>query len=114
MFRAWGRIGTSIGGTKLFETDFLFEAKNHFMGLYAEKTGNEWEDRDRFVKVPGRMYPIDIEYEDDSEKMEIDGTVESKLSLPVQDLIKFIFDVNSMKKVMLEFELDMEKMPLGE
>jgi len=33
--------------------------------------------------------------------------------VPVQEVVKLIFDVKLMKKVMLEFELDLEKMPLG-
>lgn len=37
----------------------------------------------------------------------------SKLAKPIQDLIKMIFDVESMKKAMVEFEIDLQKMPLG-
>ena len=40
-------------------------------------------------------------------------TVESKLPSQVQDLMKLIFDVKAMKKSLVEFELDLEKMPLG-
>lgn len=61
------------------------------------------------------MYPIDIDY-GDSEKSNIlnePHNVPSKLSEPVQELIKLIFDIDAMRKVMLEFDLDMEKMPLG-
>lgn len=42
-----------------------------------------------------------------------ENKIESKLQKPVQELIKLIFDVDMMKKVMLEFDLDTEKMPLG-
>lgn len=61
------------------------------------------------------MYPIDIDYGADEEKLVGIGHSNIKSNLPdrVQDLIKLIFDVNMMKKVMLEFDLDMEKMPLG-
>lgn len=91
----------------------LHEAKSQFKSLYNEKSGNMWESRDRFVKVPGRMYPIDVDYgEEETQKFDI-VEAESKLHPSVQDLIKMIFDVNSMKKLMLEFELDTEKMPLG-
>ena len=37
----------------------------------------------------------------------------SKLSKPVQDLIRMIFDVDSMKKTMLEFEVRLADMPLS-
>lgn len=93
----------------------LMDAKRQFKALYEEKSGNMWENRDNFVKVPGRMYPIDVDYgaEEEAQKMDIVES-ESKLPAPVQDLMKLIFDVNSMKRLMMEFELDTEKMPLGE
>lgn len=37
----------------------------------------------------------------------------SKLDKSIQNLIRLIFDVDSMKKTMLEFEIDLKKMPLG-
>lgn len=114
LFRSWGRIGTSIGGNKL-EPMGLHEAKRQFRQLYEEKSGNTWNDRHDFVKQPGLMYPIDVDYgEKEAElKINVDSDVSSKLAKPVQELIQLIFDVNEMKKVMLEFELDTEKMPLG-
>nr|XP_023025730.1 poly [ADP-ribose] polymerase [Leptinotarsa decemlineata] len=113
LFRSWGRIGTTIGSQQTTKMNTLQEAKSQFMALYEEKSGNMWEMRHHFVKVPGRMYPIDVDYgEEETEKLDI-VTTESKLAQPVQDLIRMIFNVNSMKKLMLEFDLDTEKMPLG-
>ena len=114
VFRSWGRIGTTVGGHKLDNCSHLNNAKDLFEQLYEEKSGNSWKNRDNFVKVPGRMYPIDIDYGDDDEKLQISDDTPSKLSLPVQNLMKIIFDVTSMKNVLKEFELDTEKMPLGE
>lgn len=37
----------------------------------------------------------------------------TKLPKPVKDVIMKIFDVNSMRAQMKQFELDLEKMPLG-
>lgn len=72
-----------------------------------------WEHRDNFQKVPGLFYPIDIDYgEEQSQNMDIVAS-ESKLAQPIQNLIRLIFDVKAMQKVMMEFELDTEKMPLG-
>ncbi|XP_047097726.1 LOW QUALITY PROTEIN: poly [ADP-ribose] polymerase [Schistocerca piceifrons] len=114
VFRAWGRIGTTIGGNKLEDMGTLHDALGHFKSLYEEKTGNLWENRDNFMKLPGRMHPIDVDYGQDEgvQKVAANG-VESKLPQPVHDLISMIFDVNNMKKLMIEFELDLEKMPLG-
>ncbi|XP_013925201.1 PREDICTED: poly [ADP-ribose] polymerase 1 [Thamnophis sirtalis] len=46
-------------------------------------------------------------------KLTVSAGTKSKLPKAVQDLIKMIFDVESMKKAMVEFEIDLQKMPLG-
>lgn len=114
LFRSWGRIGTSIGSNKLESLPFE-DCIVQFETLYHEKTGNAWSSRDNFIKVPGRMYPIDVDYgeEDDTAKKLLESDIKSNLKQPVQDLIKLIFDVDTMRKVMLEFEIDLAKMPLG-
>ncbi|CAH1168782.1 unnamed protein product [Phyllotreta striolata] len=112
LFRSWGRIGTTIGGNKTELKGSCQQAKADFRALYEEKTGNQWENRHDFQKIPGRMYPIDVDYGDDKVNLEIVKS-ESSLPKPVQDLVTMIFDVNSMKQLMAEFELDTEKMPLG-
>ncbi|XP_012286246.1 poly [ADP-ribose] polymerase [Orussus abietinus] len=113
-FRSWGRIGTTIGGTKLDKLD-LDHCIDEFKKLYEEKTGNLWTQRDHFVKVPHKMYPLDLDHGEDDEntKKLFESDIPSKLKKPVQDLIRLIFDVETMKKVMMEFEIDMDKMPLG-
>lgn len=59
------------------------------------------------------MYPIDVDYGDNADiNLDIVES-DSNLKKPVQDLIKLIFDVKQMKNLMMEFELDTEKMPLG-
>lgn len=113
VFRSWGRIGTTIGSNKLEDFHSLFEAKEVFESLYEEKTGNLWGAED-FVKMPGRMYPIDIDYGEDNLDSLAPVSTSSNLPEPVQNLMHLIFDVKAMKSLMLEFELDTEKMPLGE
>lgn len=57
---------------------------------------------------------MDIDYEEEEEVKKLSKkSVKSNLMPQVQDLIKLLFDVNMMKQMMLEFDLDMEKMPLG-
>uniref|UniRef100_A0A1A9VJ13 NAD(+) ADP-ribosyltransferase n=1 Tax=Glossina austeni TaxID=7395 RepID=A0A1A9VJ13_GLOAU len=114
VFRSWGRIGTTIGGHKLEKFPNLNEAIESFKALYLEKSGNDFENRDKFVKVTGRMYPIDIDYSEEAKvDLSAEHSIKSKLPMPVQDIIKLIFDIDTMKRTMLEFDLDMEKMPLG-
>ncbi|XP_043217135.1 poly [ADP-ribose] polymerase 1-like [Amphibalanus amphitrite] len=115
VFRAWGRLGTTVGGNKLEEFDSIHDAVREFKRLYEEKTGNRWEGRKDFQKVPGRFYPMDLDYgehEEAMKKLSAEGS-KSKLDKAVQELICTIFDVNTMKQAMVEFDIDMEKMPLG-
>lgn len=103
-----------ILGTKLDDALTIQDAMAQFKNLYEEKTGNAWEDRKYFQKIPGRFYPVEIDYGGDQALSNLEiSDKPSKLPKPVQDLIRLIFDVKSMQKVMLEFELDTEKMPLG-
>lgn len=84
-----------------------------FEGIYEERTGNYFGEK-KFVKYPGKYYKMDIDYGEEEEVRKLtESKVKSELVPPVQDLIKLLFDVNMMKQMMLEFHLDMEKMPLG-
>lgn len=115
VFRSWGRVGTTIGGNKLVKFYDKKLALDNFLGLYKEKTGNDWGDTN-FTKYPNKFYPLEIDYGQDEEAVKnltASAGTNSKLEKPVQELIKMIFDVESMKKAMVEFEIDLQKMPLG-
>jgi len=108
LFRSWGRVGTTIGGNKTEKLGSKHAAEEAFKTLYGEKTGNDWADRASFVKVKNRFYPLDIDYGGDDEdvgKLDASAGKNSKLSKPVQDLIRIIFDVENMKRAMLEYEV---------
>lgn len=62
LFRAWGRVGTTIGGNKVDRYGSVDTLLEGFKQLYAEKTGNEWHDRKNFKKYPNKFYPLDIDY----------------------------------------------------
>lgn len=115
IFRSWGRVGTVIGSNKLEEMPSKEDALEHFMKLYEEKTGNAWHSKN-FTKYPKKFYPLEIDYGQDEEavkKLTVTPGTKSKLPEAVQELIKMIFDVESMKKAMVEYEIDLQKMPLG-
>ncbi|XP_012722785.2 poly [ADP-ribose] polymerase 1 [Fundulus heteroclitus] len=115
VFRSWGRVGTTIGGNKLDKFHDKNSAMDNFLSVYKEKTGNEWGASD-FTKYPNKFYPLEIDYGQDEEavkRLTASAGTKSKLDRPIQDLIKMIFDVESMKKAMVEFEIDLQKMPLG-
>uniref|UniRef100_A0A3B4A191 Poly [ADP-ribose] polymerase n=1 Tax=Periophthalmus magnuspinnatus TaxID=409849 RepID=A0A3B4A191_9GOBI len=117
VFRSWGRVGTTIGGNKLDKFHDKNSALDNFLVVYKEKTGNDWSCSN-FTKYPNKFYPLEIDYgqtfdEEAVKRLTATAGVKSKLAKPVQDLIKMIFDVESMKKAMVEFEIDLQKMPLG-
>ncbi|MEQ2224181.1 Poly [ADP-ribose] polymerase 1 [Ilyodon furcidens] len=115
VFRSWGRVGTTIGGNKLDKFHDKNSALDNFLCVYKEKTGNDW-GTSNFTKYPNKFYPLEIDYGQDEEavkRLTASAGTKSKLDRPVQDLIKMIFDVESMKKAMVEFEIDLQKMPLG-
>lgn len=115
VFRSWGRVGTTIGGNKLDKFTDKRSAMDNFLSVYEEKTGNNWGSS-HFTKYPNKFYPLEIDYGQDEEavkRLTASAGTNSKLPKPVQDLIKIIFDVESMKKAMVEFEIDLQKMPLG-
>ncbi|XP_070576368.1 poly [ADP-ribose] polymerase 1-like [Ptychodera flava] len=115
VFRAWGRVGTTIGGNKVDKFHSKQGAMENFLTVYGEKTGNDFGTKN-FVKYPNRFYPLEIDYgqeEEDIKKLNKKAGSTSKLPKPIQSLIKMIFDIEEMKKTMLEFEIDLKKMPLG-
>lgn len=112
VFRAWGRVGTSIGGNTLSDFKSKEAAIDFFKDEYLDKTKNNWENRNNFKKQPKSFFPVDIDYGSDKQIQKLEPG-NSRLHKAVQDLICMIFDVQKMKEAMLEFELDLEKMPLG-
>ncbi|XP_064103766.1 poly [ADP-ribose] polymerase 1-like [Macrobrachium nipponense] len=114
VFRSWGRIGTTIGNDKLEDKEDLNDAISTFEALYEEKTGNRFSAKE-FKKVPGCWYPLDIDYGQDEDivKKPIAAGSKSKLSKAIQELVALIFDVDTMKSALVEFEIDTKKMPLG-
>lgn len=115
VFRSWGRIGTTIGGTKIEDFEDMYEALRDFEFVYEEKTGNKWRKRHDFKKVAGRFFPLDIDMGENNEKVAKINLEKSTSLLPksVQKLVSMVFDIESMKRAMLEFEIDLTKMPLG-
>jgi len=116
IFRAWGRIGTTVGGN-LCEHKSVDECIKDFKKYFLEKTGNRWEDRKNFVVQPGKfnLSELGIASEDaeDGAKKKQKKDVASNLPAPVERLMALLFDEEMMKRTMMEMEVDLEKMPLG-
>lgn len=117
LFRSWGRIGCEVGGNSCEKMKNCEAAIKLFEKLFKDRTGNQFEDlvAGTFKRLPGLYFPLELDY--GSVKKDIDIKIEkssgSDLPLPVQDLIASIFDIGRMNRIMQQFELDSEKMPLG-
>ncbi|KAI0513930.1 hypothetical protein KFK09_009962 [Dendrobium nobile] len=116
VFRKWGRVGNDkIGGSKLEEMS-KSECIMTFKRLFLEKTGNPWEawEQGSFEKQPGRFCPLDIDYgvKPVSKKKDPKNR-KSNLASQVQSLMKMLFNVETYRAAMLEFQIDMTEMPLG-
>jgi poly [ADP-ribose] polymerase len=127
----WGRIGGDTGGSTKSSVGGLASAKAVWADKYLDKTGNKWDDREKFVKKPGKYFPQEIVDDDDGEdenKKKGDGNGNYDDSLPqyddadvipsyldprVQDIMRLIFDTDLMRQTMIDLELDVRKMPLG-
>ncbi|CAL9164864.1 poly [ADP-ribose] polymerase 1-like isoform X1 [Musa acuminata AAA Group] len=117
VFRKWGRVGNNkIGGTKL-DGMSKSDAIQEFKRLFLEKTGNPWEaweQKRNFEKQPGRFYPLDIDYGIKQVPKKKDLTnKKSQLAPQLMDLMKMLFNVETYRAAMLEFEINMSEMPLG-
>uniref|UniRef100_A0A6L2LPT7 Poly [ADP-ribose] polymerase n=1 Tax=Tanacetum cinerariifolium TaxID=118510 RepID=A0A6L2LPT7_TANCI len=117
VFRKWGRVGNEkIGGTKLEEFSKT-DAIKEFKRLFLEKTGNSWEawEQKKLQKQPGKFYPLDIDYgvNKDSPKKNKIKDAKSQLAPPLADLMKMLFNVETYRAAMMEFEINMAEMPLG-
>ncbi|CAI9730721.1 [ADP-ribose] polymerase 1-like [Octopus vulgaris] len=115
VFRSWGRVGTTIGNNKKESFSYRAAAIQEFKDLYFKKTNNHWWERHNFQKFPNKFYPLDIDYgqdDDNIKKLDLSKST-STLHKSIQDLICMIFDIESMKRAMMEFEIDLKKMPLG-
>ncbi|KAL7079628.1 hypothetical protein ACQ4LE_001093 [Meloidogyne hapla] len=119
LFRAWGRVGTTIGGVKTEDYGHDLEAcQKEFKFQFHDKCYNNWEDyvEGNFKKMPSGMdiLEMDEQKKDDkrTRKLSVDSS-KSKLPREIKELISMVFDVKAMQNTMMEFEIDLEKMPLG-
>ncbi|KAG7568774.1 BRCT domain [Arabidopsis thaliana x Arabidopsis arenosa] len=117
VFRKWGRVGNEkIGGNKVEEMS-KSDAVHEFKRLFLEKTGNtweSWEQKTNFQKQPGKFLPLDIDYGVNKQVAKKEPChTSSNLAPPLIELMKMLFDVETYRSAMMEFEINMSEMPLG-
>eukprot|EP00271_Cylindrocystis_brebissonii_P002626 TRINITY_DN13397_c0_g2_i3.p1 TRINITY_DN13397_c0_g2~~TRINITY_DN13397_c0_g2_i3.p1 ORF type:complete len:422 (+),score=112.33 TRINITY_DN13397_c0_g2_i3:323-1588(+) len=97
------------------------DAVEDFKRLFLEKTGNTWEawrTKKGFEKKPGKFFPLEIDYMADHEatqmkEPEINKAIQGGLDDRVAALVALIFDVETYKQAMVEFDINVSAMPLG-
>ena len=114
VFTSWGRIGTQKVGSAIKTINSTEAAINYFEELYMKKTQNRWylNGTPLFQKKPGCYVPIEIQ-DIEKENLLKKSSAPSELPVQLQDLIKMMFDVNSMKQTMKNFMLDLNKVTPG-
>jgi len=117
LYRAWGKVGVAPNRRCRILDEFYNEngAKSEFEALFEDKTGNSFSSR-RYQKVSGLYFPISTEYsvEEEVKDGEEGGDCEPcSLCQELQNFINLILDVKVLKKQMVQMEIDVEKMPLG-
>ena len=117
VFRKWGRLGTEQGHSKITQYGSKAEAVKEFCAVFLDKTGNEWRNRKSAVKKYGKFSIVEQDYSQDGEVEGIDesdaANDDSKLHPAVQSVVRMLFDVKQMQRVLLEMDIDLDKMPLG-
>eukprot|EP00331_Platyophrya_macrostoma_P022093 CAMPEP_0176443766 /NCGR_PEP_ID=MMETSP0127-20121128/22634_1 /TAXON_ID=938130 /ORGANISM="Platyophrya macrostoma, Strain WH" /LENGTH=710 /DNA_ID=CAMNT_0017829089 /DNA_START=31 /DNA_END=2164 /DNA_ORIENTATION=- len=128
VFTRWGRVGVT-GQSALDNYTNLPAAIAQYKKKFREKTMNDWDTaQTNFNKIQGKyqLMQIDLGEDDDAKTVTLGDhmggksgasadadTVPSKLSGPVQNLIKTICNTAEMTASMKELEIDTDKMPLG-
>ncbi|XP_029686723.1 poly [ADP-ribose] polymerase 2 isoform X3 [Takifugu rubripes] len=113
----WGRVG-KVGQNNLIECGAdLNQAKDIFKKKFFDKTKNEWEHRENFMKVAGKYDIVLMDYSAD-EKEKKNAMVDTKkqasmLDVKIQELLELICDLKAMEECVLEMKFDTQKAPLG-
>jgi poly [ADP-ribose] polymerase len=127
----WGRVGED-GQTALKGPTSEADAIKDFRKKFKDKTSNDWDDRGSFKAKSGKYTLIEIDRAADSDKAEelneklaaIDSAAakiqpklkvaDSKLHPSVTSFMDLIFDHDMFKGSMAQFDIDVNKMPLGQ
>lgn len=118
----WGRVGKTGQSCLTDHGGDLEAAKDCFRKKFLDKTQNNWEEKDNFVKHPSKydLVAVDFEAEDEPDAGNTETTPSVSASVPpsnldsrVQSLVELICDVRAMEDLVREMKYDSNKAPLG-
>lgn len=90
------------------------EACTRFRNIFKEKCGHDFNGRSiSSLKQPGKFLHLDVDFDIANQMQKT--FVQSKLSPPIYNLMKMIFDMKHIKtdKMVMTCELDLKRWPLG-
>jgi len=121
----WGRVG-EVGQSSLLGPFNKTSGGNEFVSKFRDKTGNKWDERDKFVCKTGKYDLIHLKDDDNQSETSTSILGTPVRALPVtkayppsihpletQKLISFILDVRMFQETMQSMNIDVKRMPLG-
>lgn len=126
LWTRWGRVGEARSTqTKLQSCNGQEGCEQAFEKKFSDKTGNLWDNRDNFVPRKKKYEMLEMDYTTKKEEdvkpliMSLKSKEENVEYLPsclpdeTRDLIEMLFEEDVYIDALREFEIDVNKMPLG-
>ena len=111
LFIRYGRVGEI--GTILIDNYSKEAGIIKFESQFKSKTGNKWNTE--FIKREGKYFLSEISYEIKKDEIARNIKVQPVCNLDerLQNFLKLISDKNMMNQMLIQFDIDTNKMPLG-
>jgi len=117
VYTRWGRIGET-GAFQKTPFSTKEEAITEFSKIFKAKSGNEWENIDKFEKIKKKyvvmaMKTSNLHYKQLIKPFEYKKIpLKSTLPKPIKKLLKEVVDVTSYEKAMGQYGIDNEVLPI--
>ena len=121
LFRKWGRVGDALRtGTKCESFSSKYSAISQFKKIFLERAGYQWSEKATYEgkdPIAGHYTLLSIQTMSSLAPAPADSAVISepvkKLEKPTEDLVRRLFDVSAINDSLVEMEIDVKKLPLG-
>ena len=122
LFRKWGRVGDALRtGVKAEYFSSSVRAASQFEKIFAERSGYAWSQKECYEgkdPKPGHYTLLSIQTMSEmTSSLKAPSTdvcdTTPKLEPPTDALVRRLFDVNSINSSLVEMEIDVKKLPLG-